>query len=106
MNFYKIAAYIDVFVLLHHFVKKTRKTPKREIECAKRKLEDFKERGIFYGKDMERGLTQAELAELCKVKQPAIARLETGGHSPRIDSLLKVLGPLGYTLQIVPMKRG
>lgn len=54
----------------------------------------------------ERGLTQAELAELCKVKQPAIARLETGGHSPRIDSLLKVLGPLGYTLQIVPMKRG
>lgn len=94
VNFYKIAAYIDVleemgtragapvtkyldgeiwelrplknrilyafyeedtFVLLHHFVKKTRKTPKREIECAKRKLEDCKERGIFYGKDMERG---------------------------------------------------
>lgn len=53
----------------------------------------------------ERGLTQAELAELCKVKQPAIARLETGGHSPRLDSLLKVLGPLGYTLQIVPRKQ-
>lgn len=52
----------------------------------------------------ERGLTQAELAELCKIKQPAIARLETGGHSPRLDSLLKVLEPLGYTLQIVPRK--
>ncbi len=29
------------FVLLHHFVKKTRKTPKREIEKAKRELEDY-----------------------------------------------------------------
>lgn len=45
----------DTFVLLYHFGKKTRMTPKREIECAKRKLEDFKERGILYGKDMERG---------------------------------------------------
>lgn len=53
----------------------------------------------------ERGLTQAELAELCKLKQPAIARLETGGHSPRLDSLLKVLEPLGCTLQIVPRKQ-
>jgi phage-related protein len=31
----------DTFVLLHHFVKKTRKTPKGEIERAKRELEDF-----------------------------------------------------------------
>lgn len=44
----------DTFILLHHFVKKTRKTPKREIERAKRNLKDFKERGILYGKDMER----------------------------------------------------
>ena len=32
------------FVLLHSFVKKTQKTPKREIEQAKRELNDFKER--------------------------------------------------------------
>lgn len=36
------------FVLLHHFMKKTRKTPKREIERAKRELADIKERGIEY----------------------------------------------------------
>lgn len=29
------------FLLLHHFVKKTQKTPKREIERAKRNLADF-----------------------------------------------------------------
>lgn len=32
------------FVLLHSFVKKTQKTPKREIEQAKRELADFTER--------------------------------------------------------------
>ncbi len=32
------------FILLHHFVKKTNKTPKREIEHAKRNWHDFLER--------------------------------------------------------------
>ena len=34
----------NTFLLLHHFVKKTRKTPPREIEKAKRELEDYKRR--------------------------------------------------------------
>lgn len=39
------AGWVDgAFVLLHCFVKKTQKTPKREIEQAKRELNDFKER--------------------------------------------------------------
>jgi len=32
------------YVLLHHFIKKTNKTPIREIEAAQAKLEDFIER--------------------------------------------------------------
>ena len=32
------------FLLLSHFVKKTQKTPQREIELAKRRLKDFEER--------------------------------------------------------------
>lgn len=51
----------------------------------------------------EKGLTQAQLAEICNVKQPVIARMESCVHSPQIDSLLKILSPLGYTLQIVPL---
>ena len=40
-------AWIDgSFVLLHHFMKKTQKTPKREIEQDKRELADLKERGL------------------------------------------------------------
>ena len=41
------------FVILHHFVKKTRKTPKREIEQAKRNLQDYLERNTSYA-HMER----------------------------------------------------
>ncbi len=32
------------FIILHHFIKKTRKTPRHEIEQAKRKLQDYLER--------------------------------------------------------------
>lgn len=53
----------------------------------------------------EQGLSQAELAKKCNVKQPTIARMEKDAHSPQIDSLLRILAPLGYTLQIVPMKK-
>lgn len=34
------------FVLLHHFLKKTQKTPRAELEQAKRNLVDLKERSI------------------------------------------------------------
>lgn len=37
------------FVLLHHFMKSTQKTPKREIEKAKRELYDFKKRSEING---------------------------------------------------------
>ena len=36
------------FVLLHQFMKKTQKTPAREIEKAKRELADLRERGVKY----------------------------------------------------------
>lgn len=49
----------------------------------------------------EGGLSQAKLASAAGVKQPVVARLETGVNSPRLDTLLKVLTPLGKTLKIV-----
>ena len=53
----------------------------------------------------EKGLSQAELAMKCNVKQPMIARMEKSVHSPQIDSLLKILVPLGYKLKIVPLEK-
>lgn len=51
----------------------------------------------------EQGLSQAGLAKKCNVKQPSIARMEKNTHSPQVDSLLRVLISMGYTLQIVPI---
>jgi ribosome-binding protein aMBF1 (putative translation factor) len=52
----------------------------------------------------KKGLSQRELAKISGVKQPAIARMESMRATPQIDTLLKVLVPLGYTLEIVPLK--
>ena len=49
----------------------------------------------------EKGLSQRDLAEISGVKQPAIARLESMRSTPQIDTLFKILSPLGYTLSIV-----
>lgn len=44
-----VAWHDDGFVLLHQFMKKTQKTPAREIERAKRELADLIERKVEYG---------------------------------------------------------
>ena len=51
----------------------------------------------------EQGLSQKKLEELSGVKQPVIARMERGLTSPQLDTVLKVLAPLGKTLAIVPL---
>jgi ribosome-binding protein aMBF1 (putative translation factor) len=47
-----------------------------------------------------RGLSQAELAELCGTTQSAIARLESGGRPPRIDTLLRIANALDCNLVV------
>ena len=53
----------------------------------------------------EKGISQKKLEELSGVKQPVIARMEKGNTSPQIDTILKVLAPLGKTLAIVPFEK-
>jgi DNA-binding XRE family transcriptional regulator len=50
-----------------------------------------------------RGISQRDLEELCGITQSAIARMERGASSPTLDTLFKVLVPLGKTLAIVPI---
>lgn len=45
-----VAWYNNSFVLLHHFLKTTKKTPQREIDKAKREYQDLLERGLNNGK--------------------------------------------------------
>lgn len=49
----------------------------------------------------ELGLTQRQLAEKSGVKQSAIARLESQAVVPRIDTLYKLLRPLGLKIKLI-----
>jgi ribosome-binding protein aMBF1 (putative translation factor) len=48
----------------------------------------------------QRGLSQRELAELTGTTQSAIARLESGGRPPRIDTLLRIANALDCELNV------
>jgi ribosome-binding protein aMBF1 (putative translation factor) len=47
-----------------------------------------------------RDLSQQELAELCGTTQSAIARFESGGRLPRIDTLLRISEALDCELVV------
>lgn len=50
------------------------------------------------------GMSQADLAEKANIKQSQLARFERATHSPQINSLLRVLYPLGYTIKLEKIK--
>ena len=49
---------------------------------------------------LELGMAQRELAELVGTTQSAIARLESGGRPPRIDTLLRIAAALDCELSV------
>ncbi len=49
----------------------------------------------------EKGISQKRLEELSGVKQPVIARMEKDSIGSQLDTILKVLAPLGKALAVV-----
>ncbi len=45
-------------------------------------------------------LTQQELADRTGIKQPQLARIETGGQLPRLDTFASLAREAGYTVEI------
>jgi len=93
----------------------TQEPQRRKRERAAEALERLRERfagveddGWFFARIAERvadrrkdlGLSQAELAELVDTTQSAIARLESGGRPPRIDTLLRIANALDCELVV------
>ncbi len=61
--------------------------------------------GEFIKAREEKRISQKEYEELSGVKQPIITRMKNSDTSPRIETILKVLAPLGKTLAIVPIEQ-
>jgi ribosome-binding protein aMBF1 (putative translation factor) len=84
-----------------------RKTTERAIERLRERLAGAGDGWLFAQiadqvaeRRRELGLSQAELARVCGTTQSAIARLESGGRPPRIDTLLKLAHALDCELHI------
>jgi transcriptional regulator with XRE-family HTH domain len=78
------------------------------IDRLRERLAHAAEDGWFFARIAEQvvdrrralGLSQAELAELTGTTQSAIARLESGGRPPRIDTLLRIANALDCELEV------
>ncbi|HUY99742.1 MAG TPA: helix-turn-helix transcriptional regulator [Thermomicrobiaceae bacterium] len=55
----------------------------------------------------EHGLTQGQLARRLDMKQPQIARLETGESSPKVETLVRLANELGveFLIDVRPASR-
>lgn len=50
-------------------------------------------------------ISQEQLAKETSVIRTTIARIESNINSPQLKTMLELLEPLGYTLEIVPLKK-
>jgi transcriptional regulator with XRE-family HTH domain len=83
------------------------KAKKTSLEQLRRRLAHA-DQGWFFTQIAEQvserraalGLSQQQLAELCGTTQSAIARLESGGRPPRIDTLLRIADALDCELAV------
>lgn len=50
------------------------------------------------------GITQREMSDITNIKQPMLARLETGENIPKVSTAAKLLKPFGLSLAIVADK--
>ena len=53
----------------------------------------------------ESNISQEQLAKKTNVIRTTIARIERNLNSPQLKTMLELLEPLGYTLDIVPIKK-
>lgn len=58
--------------------------------------------GTLIKRRIELGITQTQLAEMAGIKQSAIARLEGLRAIPKLDTIYKLLEPLGLNLKLIP----
>lgn len=86
----------------------TSRSGKTSLERLRERLAKVEDRGWFFAAIAEQvstrrnelGFSQRELAELTGTTQSAIARLETGGRPPRIDTLLRIADALDCELVV------
>jgi transcriptional regulator with XRE-family HTH domain len=81
---------------------------REQLERLRLRLAGAEEDGWFFARIADqvaeqraaRALSQKELADLCGTTQSAIARLESGGRPPKIDTLRRIAEALDCELEV------
>ena len=55
---------------------------------------------------MERGMTQADLAEICNVSVNTIGKIESGLTIGNFDTVDKIIKALGHEIEIIKVENG
>lgn len=88
------------YITLEELEKELNITPEQEVEIQLQM--DLMDAVIEARKSNK--LTQRELGKKTGIKQSAIARIEKLSTSPQLNTLIRLLYPLGYTLRVVPLE--
>lgn len=77
---------------------------KKVVPDAKRDIEEMENIAAIVSKMVEKrndlGITQRDLAAMCGIPQSSVARIESFQTTPNLDTLLKIMQPLGLKLVV------
>lgn len=59
--------------------------------------------GAIIEKRKAMGISQRKLATICGIPQSSVARMESYKTTPKLETLLKILQPLGLGLSVTPL---
>lgn len=75
---------------------------------GKKDMEEIESLAAIVGAIIEQrnalGISQRELANMCKIPQSSVARIESFKTTPNIDTVLKIMQPLGLKLTVSTAK--
>ena len=60
---------------------------------------------LLLKQEKNKKITQAEISKKSGLTQSVVARVESGTHSPTMQTLIKYLHAIGYTLKVVPANK-
>ena len=84
-----------------------KKNAKKLNETTKQDIEDMESLAAIISTIIEKrnelGYSQRELAQICGLPQSSIARIESCIVKPNIETIIKIMRPLGLTLSVVDL---
>lgn len=73
-------------------------------DTSKQDIEEMESLAIIISTIIDRrnelGYSQRELAKICGLSQSSVARIEACVVKPNVDTLIKIMKPLGLTLSV------